>query len=104
MCAPWAFSEPILHKTCDSLACDNLLVKTVWNLWKFTRTFWNCEAVVFCTFLVNSLKIITHYIWPITWLFIVKICSFSFEHSTPLSSFWPQTAHNSQWISVVLMF
>jgi hypothetical protein len=32
-----------------------------WNLWKFARKFWNCEAPSFTNFLVNTLnKIITH--------------------------------------------
>jgi hypothetical protein len=26
----------MLRKTCDSLACDNPVEKSVWNLWKFT--------------------------------------------------------------------
>jgi hypothetical protein len=37
----WAFSESILCKTCDN--CDNLVQNSAWNLWKFTRNFWNCE-------------------------------------------------------------
>jgi hypothetical protein len=62
---PRVFSEPILLKTCDSLACDNLTEKNSWNLWKFTSKFWKCEAPSFTNFLVNTLnKIVTHYRRP----------------------------------------
>jgi hypothetical protein len=44
----------------------------------------NCEVLSFTNFLVNTLnKIITHYRWPTTSLFIMNICSPMFEHSTP---------------------
>jgi hypothetical protein len=39
---PWEFLEPILCKICDSLACDNLVENSVWNLWKLT---WSSEIV-----------------------------------------------------------
>jgi hypothetical protein len=44
-------------------------------VWKFTQKFRNCEASSFTNFLVNTLnKIITHYRWSTTSLFIVNIC------------------------------
>jgi hypothetical protein len=43
---PWAFSEPILHKTCDSLAC-NLIDNNAWNLWKFTEIMKHCLSQMF---------------------------------------------------------
>jgi hypothetical protein len=68
---PWAY-----------LYCDNLVENSAWNLWKFARKFWNCEAPPFTNFLstlwtVSSLT--TH------GLFIANSCSPIFEHSTPLS-------------------
>jgi hypothetical protein len=50
--------------------CDNLVEKSAWVLWKFTRKFWNCEAP---SFTLNNL--ITHYRWRTTSLFIVNIYS-----------------------------
>jgi hypothetical protein len=41
----WAFSKPILHKTCDSL-----IENSAWNLWKFTQKFWNHEVSSFTGF------------------------------------------------------
>jgi hypothetical protein len=58
---PWVFSESILHKTCDSLACDNLVEN----------------------------KIITHYRCPTTSLFIMNIYSSIFEHSSSWTFFHP---------------
>jgi hypothetical protein len=82
----WAFLEPILHRTCDSLACENFIKNSDRNLWKFTRKFWNCEAPTFTNFLVNTLiKIMTHYRWPTTSFFIVNTGLPIFEHSTSLS-------------------
>jgi hypothetical protein len=55
--------------------CGNLVENSAWNLWKFTRKFWNCEASSFTNFLVNTLnKIINQYRWLTTSLFIVNIC------------------------------
>jgi hypothetical protein len=56
----WAFWETILHKTCDSLACNNLIGNSAWNLWKFMWKFWNCEAPSFTDFFINTLNKITH--------------------------------------------
>jgi hypothetical protein len=45
--------------------CDNLIQNNEWNLWKFTRKFWNCEAPPFTDFLVSTVsKINTRYRWP----------------------------------------
>jgi hypothetical protein len=85
-------------------------------LWKFTRTFWNCEAPSFTNFLISTLnKIITHYRWPTTSLFIVNICSPSicerstlfvlqFIHSLRFSRKPPRIIHDEfpqhSWFSV----
>jgi hypothetical protein len=67
----WAFSEPILHRTCDSVAVI-ISWRTVWNLWRFTWKFWNCEVPSFTNFLVSALnRIITHCRWPTTFYTIV---------------------------------
>jgi hypothetical protein len=65
---------------------DDLVENSAWNLWKFARILSNCEAPPsFTHFLVNILnKIISHYRWLATSLFIVNICSRIFEHSSPL--------------------
>jgi hypothetical protein len=56
--------------------CDNFLEKVAWNVWKFTRIFWHCEASSFKNGLVNILKtFITHCRWLTTLLFIINICS-----------------------------
>jgi hypothetical protein len=56
--------------------CDNLVENSAWNLWKFIWKFWNCKALSFTNFLVNTLdKIVTPYRWSATSLFFVYICS-----------------------------
>jgi hypothetical protein len=74
---PWAFSEPILRRLARAYPnYDDLVENSTWNLWKFTRKFWNCVASSFTIIFVKTLdKIITHYRWPTTSLFIVNICS-----------------------------
>jgi hypothetical protein len=65
---------------------DNLIEDFAWNLLKFTQKFWNCEALSFTDFFVNTLNIvITQYGWLTTLLFIMNICSPIFEHSSLLS-------------------
>jgi hypothetical protein len=82
----WVFLEPILWKTCDNLACGNIIQNTAWNLWKFTWKFRNCDVLSYTNFLVHILnKNISHYKWPTISLFIVNICSPIFVHSTLLS-------------------
>jgi hypothetical protein len=61
----WAFSAPILRETCDILACDDKVETIAGNLRKFTPKFWNCEAPS-----LASNKIIAHYRWQTTSLFI----------------------------------
>jgi hypothetical protein len=38
------FWSPSWRKTFRSIVCDNLAENSAWNLWKFTRKLWNCEA------------------------------------------------------------
>jgi hypothetical protein len=55
------------------LICDNLAEKSAWNLWKFTRNFWNREAPCFANFLVNTLNSLQMAGWPLrslSWAFI----------------------------------
>jgi hypothetical protein len=60
--------------------------RTEYWTFAFQREFWNWEAPSFTNFLVNtSNKIMTHYRWPTTSLFIVNACSPIFEYSAPLS-------------------
>jgi hypothetical protein len=65
--------------------CDNLVENSAWNLWKFTRKFWNRETQSFTIFFQHlkqdhpSLQMMT------ISLFIVNICSPIFEYSSPLS-------------------
>jgi hypothetical protein len=54
--------------------CDNIVEKNAWNLWKFTRKFWNFAAPSFTNCFVNTLiKIATHFRWPTTSFFTVNI-------------------------------
>jgi hypothetical protein len=69
--------------------CDNIVENSAWNLRKFTRKFWNCEAP---SFALN--KITTRYKWPTTSLFIMNIYPslYILHHclSFPLLlTFWP---------------
>jgi hypothetical protein len=34
--------------------CDNFTENSVWNLWKFTQNFCNCESPSFTNFLIDS--------------------------------------------------
>jgi hypothetical protein len=36
-----------LHKTCDSLASDNVVENSEWNLWKSRRKFYTILKIVF---------------------------------------------------------
>jgi hypothetical protein len=51
----WVRSESSLRKTRESLACYNLINNSSWNLRKFKRKFWNCEASSFTTLSTRSL-------------------------------------------------
>jgi hypothetical protein len=76
-----SYAKLVIAKT----NCDNLVEKSAWNIRKFTRKLWNCEAPSFTNSLVNTLnKIITHYRWA-TLHFSSWNFSPTFEHSTPLS-------------------
>jgi hypothetical protein len=57
---PWNFSDSMLGKTCGSLTWQRqsireeyvkFVVKSAWNLWKFTRTSWNREMRSFTNLL-----------------------------------------------------
>jgi hypothetical protein len=90
LCAhPWAFSEPMLRKTCDRIGCDNLVEKNAWNLWKFTRNLWNCEAPSYTNFFCqhseqdhHSLQMAGRHLCSSSWTFVRPPI---FEHFKQLS-------------------
>jgi hypothetical protein len=52
-------------KTSDSLASDNVVQNSEWNLWKCRGKFYNFKGLSFTNFSVNTFtKMITHYRWP----------------------------------------
>jgi hypothetical protein len=60
--APVSNFEPVLSRTCDAYLTDNLVENSAYNLWKFTRHIWNCEASSFANMVDTLNKIITHYV------------------------------------------
>jgi hypothetical protein len=73
-----------LRKTCDGLACGNVVEKSAWNLWKCTRKLWNCLSQIFCSTLWSSSSLATdgRPFHSSSW---TLVCAPIFEHSTPLS-------------------
>jgi hypothetical protein len=85
--------EPILRRTYDSLACDNLTEISACNLWKFT---WKCEVVKCHPLQIfwSTRSSLTTDGWPLRsslWTFVCP--SSNILHHCPtvslLITFWP---------------
>jgi hypothetical protein len=82
---PWAFSEPILRKNCDTLVYDNLIEESAWNLWKLiSRKVLKLWSAIFHKYFGHHFEQDHHSQKngrPTTSLFIMNMFSPSFEHT-----------------------